>query len=229
MLKNQGRGFPGVSVVRNLPVNTGDMGSIPDLGRPHKPRSNRAHCHNDWARAPEPANCTAGPTCHNHCSPSAPEPELRNQRKTPQWEARTPQPEESLWARKASTGLCRRGRNCNFTTDICFIRKEPRQVWHNVDICCFWGIGAWCYPLLFSMAYKFVKKTPKNPTVDGLIKRNTYNRRLYCQNGIQRRAIQSDIEQNSRYWKVGDKKRESFKAEPWVPTSVSKNIQKANV
>lgn len=25
------------------------------------------------------------------------------------------------------------------------------------------------------MAYKFVKKNPKNPTVDGLIKRNTYN------------------------------------------------------
>ena len=27
------RGFPGKSVVKNLPVNVGDMGLIPDLGR----------------------------------------------------------------------------------------------------------------------------------------------------------------------------------------------------
>ena len=27
------RGFPGGSVVKNLPVNAGDMGSIPGLGR----------------------------------------------------------------------------------------------------------------------------------------------------------------------------------------------------
>ena len=29
--KNEGRGFPGDSVVKNLPINAGDMGSIPDL------------------------------------------------------------------------------------------------------------------------------------------------------------------------------------------------------
>jgi len=29
------RGFPGGSVVKNLPVNAGDMGSIPDAGRSH--------------------------------------------------------------------------------------------------------------------------------------------------------------------------------------------------
>ena len=28
------RGFPGGSVVKNLPANAGDMGSIPGLGRP---------------------------------------------------------------------------------------------------------------------------------------------------------------------------------------------------
>lgn len=27
--------FPSCSVVRNLPANAGEMGSIPDLGRPH--------------------------------------------------------------------------------------------------------------------------------------------------------------------------------------------------
>ena len=33
-------GFPGGSVVKNLPINAGDMGSIPDLGRSHMPGSN---------------------------------------------------------------------------------------------------------------------------------------------------------------------------------------------
>ena len=32
-------GFPGGSVVKNLPANAGDMGSIPDLGRSHMPWS----------------------------------------------------------------------------------------------------------------------------------------------------------------------------------------------
>ena len=30
------RGFPGGSVVKNLPANAGDMGSIPGLGRPSR-------------------------------------------------------------------------------------------------------------------------------------------------------------------------------------------------
>ena len=34
------KGFPGDSVVKNLPANAGDMGSIPDLGRFHMPQSN---------------------------------------------------------------------------------------------------------------------------------------------------------------------------------------------
>ena len=34
------RGFPGGSVVENLPANAGDMGSSPGLGRSHMPRSN---------------------------------------------------------------------------------------------------------------------------------------------------------------------------------------------
>ena len=34
------RGFPGGTVVENLPVNAGDMGSSPGLGRSHMPRSN---------------------------------------------------------------------------------------------------------------------------------------------------------------------------------------------
>ena len=39
-LKKKRRGFPGGSVVQNLPANAGDMSLIPGLGRPHMPRSN---------------------------------------------------------------------------------------------------------------------------------------------------------------------------------------------
>ena len=33
-------GFPGGAVVENLPVDAGDTGSSPGLGRSHMPRSN---------------------------------------------------------------------------------------------------------------------------------------------------------------------------------------------
>ena len=33
-------GFPGGLVVKNLPCNAGDTGSIPGLGRSHMPRGN---------------------------------------------------------------------------------------------------------------------------------------------------------------------------------------------
>ena len=38
--QEQNLGFPGGAVVKNLPVNAGDMGLIPGLGRSHMPRSN---------------------------------------------------------------------------------------------------------------------------------------------------------------------------------------------
>ena len=34
------KGFPGGRVVKNLPANAGDMGSIPGLGRSHMSQSN---------------------------------------------------------------------------------------------------------------------------------------------------------------------------------------------
>ena len=40
--KDQWPGFPGGSAVKNLPANAGDTGSIPDPGRSHVPRYNRA-------------------------------------------------------------------------------------------------------------------------------------------------------------------------------------------
>ena len=39
-------GFPGGTVVENLPANAGDTGSSPGLGRSHVPQSN-------WAREPQ--------------------------------------------------------------------------------------------------------------------------------------------------------------------------------
>ena len=39
-LKNTVLGFPGGTVVKNLPANAGDMGSSPGLGRSHVPWSN---------------------------------------------------------------------------------------------------------------------------------------------------------------------------------------------
>ena len=33
-------GFPGGTVIKNLPANAGDTGSIPGPGRSHMPRSN---------------------------------------------------------------------------------------------------------------------------------------------------------------------------------------------
>ena len=35
--------FPGGAVVKNLPANAGDMGSIPGPGRSHMPQSNEVH------------------------------------------------------------------------------------------------------------------------------------------------------------------------------------------
>ena len=39
-LKIQFVGFPGGPVVKNLPANAGDTGSIPDPGRSHMPQGN---------------------------------------------------------------------------------------------------------------------------------------------------------------------------------------------
>ena len=45
-LRKKDKGFPGGSVVENLPANAGDTGSSPGLGRSHMSRS-------DWAREPQ--------------------------------------------------------------------------------------------------------------------------------------------------------------------------------
>ena len=46
MIKKRSEGFPGGTVVENLPANAGDTGSSPGLGRFHMPQSG-------WAREPQ--------------------------------------------------------------------------------------------------------------------------------------------------------------------------------
>ena len=67
-------GFPGGSMVKNSPVNAGDTGSIPGLGRSHMPWSNYAHVTTTEAHDPR-------------ASASQPE-------KPWQWETHTPQLEK---------------------------------------------------------------------------------------------------------------------------------------
>ena len=85
-VKPSDRGFPGGSVVKNPPANVGDTGSIPDLGRWHMPRSNKAH-------APQWLSLCSGPGSSNYWThvlqplqPHAPKPVLCNE-KPLQWEA----------------------------------------------------------------------------------------------------------------------------------------------
>ena len=75
-------GFPGGSVAESLLPNAGDMGSIPDMGRPHTPRSS-------WALEPQLLSlCSTEPTCCTYWSLHALEP--GPQQKEPLgWDAHT--------------------------------------------------------------------------------------------------------------------------------------------
>ena len=83
-------GFPIGSMVKNLPVTAGDMGSIPDLGASHMQLS-------PYTTTTEPVLYSLGatatePTCHNcvHSRSCAP-----HQEKPLQWEAHAPSLSES--------------------------------------------------------------------------------------------------------------------------------------
>jgi len=76
-LKYMGLDFPGGSVVKHLPANTGDTGFIPGLERSHMPRNNKACapellslCSRAWE--PQPLSpCTLEPVLCNrisHCN-----------------------------------------------------------------------------------------------------------------------------------------------------------------
>jgi len=60
--------FPGETVVKNLPCNAQDMGSIPCWGTKIPHAATEPACHNNWARVPQVEGlCTTrkDPTCGN--------------------------------------------------------------------------------------------------------------------------------------------------------------------
>ena len=82
-------GFPGGTVVKNLPASAGNMGSSPGLGRSHMPWSNYA-CAPQLlslnSRAREPQLPSPRATTTETCAPRARAPQ---QEKPPPWEACT--------------------------------------------------------------------------------------------------------------------------------------------
>ena len=76
-------GFPDGSVVKNLPANAGDMGSVPDTGRSHteqlspcsstaEPVSRSLETGTTAAACPEPGSATGGPSPARRAVPLAP-------------------------------------------------------------------------------------------------------------------------------------------------------------
>ena len=71
MLSNslEDRGFPGGSVVKTLPANAGDTGSIPGPGRSHVPQL-FSPCSRTWARNKR-SQCGKKPALQLESSPSS--------------------------------------------------------------------------------------------------------------------------------------------------------------
>ena len=73
-LKVKDRDCPGGAVVKNLPANAGDMGSIPRLGRSHMLQSNKAHAPQLLSlrsRAHKPQLLSPSATTTEACMPRA--------------------------------------------------------------------------------------------------------------------------------------------------------------
>ena len=89
--KNEGQGFPGGSVVKDLPANAADMGLSPGPGRSHMPQSNKARVPqllSLHSRAHEPQLLSLHAAATEAHTPRAHAPQ---QEKPPQWEAHAPQ------------------------------------------------------------------------------------------------------------------------------------------
>ena len=89
--KLTGKGFSGGAVIKNLPVNAGDTGSSPGLGRSHIPRINEAHAPQLLSlrsRVHEPQLLSS---CATTTEAHAPRAHAPQQEKPPQWKAHAPQ------------------------------------------------------------------------------------------------------------------------------------------
>ena len=78
-------GFPGGTVVENLPANAGDTGSSPGLGRSHMPRSN-------WVREPQLLSLRVW----SLCSATGEAATVRGPRTAMKSGPHSPRPEEAL-------------------------------------------------------------------------------------------------------------------------------------
>lgn len=88
-LKHRSRGFPGGSVSKNPPADSGDMGSMPGLGRTHTPRATEPGCHTTEPEFLEPgAAGTAARTPPGAHSPQREKPAPRAWRAAPLTAAR---------------------------------------------------------------------------------------------------------------------------------------------
>ena len=85
VIKNLNRGFPGGTVVENLPANAGDTGLSPGLGGSHMPRSN-------WAREPQLLSLRVW----SLCSATREAAMVRGPRTMMRSGPRLPQPEKAL-------------------------------------------------------------------------------------------------------------------------------------
>ncbi|KAJ8786117.1 hypothetical protein J1605_006551 [Eschrichtius robustus] len=73
-------GFPGGTVVMNLPASAGDMGSSPGLGRSHMPRRNSARAPQLLSLRSRDRKPQLLSPCATTTEPARLEPELRNKR-----------------------------------------------------------------------------------------------------------------------------------------------------
>ena len=64
--KQPTRGLPGGSVVKNPPVNAGDMGLIPDSGRSHMLQATKPTYHNSRACTLETGSRNCEPMCPSY-------------------------------------------------------------------------------------------------------------------------------------------------------------------
>ena len=88
-------GFLGSSVVKNLPANAGDTGSIPGQGDPTCGAATKPMCHQYRASALEPGGCNHWTHVLQPLKPVQARARASKQEKPLQWEVRTPQLESS--------------------------------------------------------------------------------------------------------------------------------------
>ena len=85
------QGFPGGTVVKNLPANAGDTGSSPGLRRSHMLQSNKARVPQLLSLRSTACEPQLLSPCATTTEAHAPRARALQQEKPPQWEALAPQ------------------------------------------------------------------------------------------------------------------------------------------